>query len=117
MQIKSTRKKYIYYVYIVRVKKMTKWVFHPMVILWSSYGDPMVRVGFGRYQGWIWVRQKWQGSGSEEKNYGEKTRVRLRMSKKSCTFAAVFNLRYSARTCIYMDFEPPTLLHSGVGGR
>ena len=46
-----------------------------------------------------------------------KIRARLRMSKKSCTFAAVFNLRYSARTCIYMDFEPPTLLHSGVGGR
>ena len=45
-----------------------------------------------------------------------KIRARLRMSKKSCTFAAVFNLRYSARTCIYMDFEPPTLLHSGVGG-
>ena len=45
-----------------------------------------------------------------------KIRARLRMSKKSCTFAAVFNLRYSARTCIYMDFDPPTLLLSGVGG-
>ena len=28
---------------------MTKWRFHPMVILRSSYGDPMVRVLFGGY--------------------------------------------------------------------
>ena len=28
---------------------MTKQGFHPMVILWSSYGDPMVRVLFGSY--------------------------------------------------------------------
>ena len=25
---------------------MTKYGFHPMVILWSSYGDPMVIVSF-----------------------------------------------------------------------
>ena len=28
---------------------MTKQGFHPMVILWSSYGDPMVRVLFESY--------------------------------------------------------------------
>ncbi len=28
---------------------MTKWGIHPMVILWSSYGDPMVRVLFWGY--------------------------------------------------------------------
>ena len=117
MQIKSTRKKYIYYVYIVRIEEMTKWVSYPMVILWSSYGDPMVRVGFGKYRGGFGFGRSGKEAARKKKNYGEKTRVRLRMSKKSCTFAAVFNLRYSARTCIYMDFEPPTLLHSGVGGR
>ena len=42
MQIKNNKKKYIYYVYIVNVVKMTKQGSHPMVILWSSYGDPMV---------------------------------------------------------------------------
>ena len=96
---------------------MTKQGVHPMVILWSSYGDPMVRVGFGRYRGGFGFGRSGKEAARKKKNYGEKTRVRLRMSKKSCTFAAVFNLRYSARTCIYMDFEPPTLLHSGVGGR
>ena len=28
---------------------MTKWGFHPMVILWSSYGDLMVLVLFWGY--------------------------------------------------------------------
>ena len=28
---------------------MTKWVIHPMVILWSSYGNPMVILWFGTY--------------------------------------------------------------------
>ena len=28
---------------------MTKYGFHPMVILWSSYGDPKVRVLFESY--------------------------------------------------------------------
>jgi len=46
MQIKITNQKYIYYVYIVKEAKMTKWAIHPMVILWSSYGDPMARYLF-----------------------------------------------------------------------
>ena len=33
---------------------MTKWGIHPMVILWSSYGDPMVWVLFWGYMGGIW---------------------------------------------------------------
>ncbi len=39
---KKSNKKYIYYVYIVKVVFFPFWSIHPMVILWSSYGDPMV---------------------------------------------------------------------------
>ena len=37
---------------------MTKWVIHPMVILWSSYGDPMVRVLLGVVNGVVWGRKR-----------------------------------------------------------
>ena len=40
---KNSNKKYIYYVYIVKGVFFPFWGIHPMVILWSSYGDPMVR--------------------------------------------------------------------------
>ena len=44
MQIKNEDKKCIYTKYIYSINtKMTEYGFHPMVILWSSYGDPMVR--------------------------------------------------------------------------
>ena len=41
---KKSNKKYIYYVYIVKGVFFPFWGIHPMVILWSSYDDPMVRV-------------------------------------------------------------------------
>ena len=96
---------------------MTKWVSYPMVILWSSYGDPMVRVGFGRYRGGFGFGRSGKEAARKKKIMEKKRACACVCQKKSCTFAAVFNLRYSARTCIYMDFESPTLLHSGVGGR
>ena len=37
---------------------MTKQGFHPMVILWSSYGDPMVMVLFESYFGVVWGSRK-----------------------------------------------------------
>ena len=37
---------------------MTKLVIHPMVILWSSYGDPMVRVLLGVVNGVVWGRKR-----------------------------------------------------------
>ncbi len=37
---------------------MTKLVIHPMVILWSSYGDPMVRVLLGVVNGVVLGRKR-----------------------------------------------------------
>ena len=37
---------------------MTKLGIHPMVILWSSYGDPMVRYLFGVVNGVVWGRKR-----------------------------------------------------------
>ena len=37
---------------------MTKSGIHPMVILWSSYGDPMVRVLLGVVNGVVWGRKR-----------------------------------------------------------
>ena len=37
---------------------MTKFGIHPMVILWSSYGDPMVRVLLGVVNGVVLGRKR-----------------------------------------------------------
>ena len=45
---------------------MTKSGIHPMVILWSSYGDSMVMVVFYHYFGCKWCL--WRFFGMERKN-------------------------------------------------
>ena len=73
---------------------MTKLGIHPMVILWSSYGDPMVKDLFGVVNGVVWGRKRrcrvCGGFGRDYIKKLKKTRAGLRMSKKSCNFARNF---------------------------
>ena len=72
---------------------MTKWVIHPMVILWSSYGDPMKYL-LGVVKGVVWGSKRrcrvCGGYGRDFHKKLKKTRAGLRMSKKSCNFARNF---------------------------
>ena len=66
---------------------MTKQGFHPMVILWSSYGDPMVRVSFVSYLSLI------LGLYGVEGRYTRATRGWSRWSKKNqkkCKFICIY---------------------------
>ena len=83
--------------------KMTKYGFYPMVILWSSYGDPMVRVCFWSYLGVMRMNEKrmW----NEREGNAEKDVKPAKMAEKwggmHFVFAYVKKKQYFCTVFVY----------------
>ena len=76
---KNSNKMYIYYVYIVKGVFFPFWGIHPMVILWSSYGNPMVWDLYGTEE--REARRRGIKSGREENQGRKKERGESREKK------------------------------------